>query len=607
MNYHRKVVVFTLVTTLILLLYSLFAAVYHPTFLSLNLDNISLISEIVHGSAPPSVQDTASTPVAFTDSLPEMPADTTSHGPLPPRVLEKYNIPKTITAFSSDTSLPALPETMRKLHELKQGKKGKVRIAWFGDSMIEGDLLTQTFRKRLQQYFGGFGVGFIPATSLSAPFRTTANHKWTGDWKEENFKTKELTGNLFLSGHLFYTGNGTLNIKDLTVKDSIQLLEKSLICGPVSGSLALSVNGQMHQYNAGKKVNRILLDSSKNHSIEVALANDHVPVYGISMEPQTGVVVDNFSFRGITGLELGKLDTTFLKVLQEENTYDLVVLEYGANLMFRPEDNEYSWYYKHIIPVVRKLQQAMPHTEFLIISTSDRAFRYGEVWKTAIGIDNLVKTQAELAYGNGTAFFNMYKSMGGAGTIVKWADSSTPTLANKDYIHPNLRGADVLGNMFYDVFMKDYNKWTPAPKENDNYVVTQCHTIIDKKTNLEWCIADDKDFTWPEANQWAKNLVTCNGNWSLPTAEQVLTLYNTNSSAGNNYELNGVHYPARISPVFRQIGHGSWVWTNEDIDIKKAYTVNLNQGIKVEAPKSAVSYPVRVMAVRKLKEQKNGF
>ena len=300
-------------------------------------------------------------------------------------------------------------------------------------------------------------MGFVPATSVTAPFRNTVVHKWKGDWKEENFKTSELTQPLFLSGHTFFTSNGELILTDKTVPDTNQILEKSLICGEVVGNVDVLVNGTMHHYKATKRVNRLLLDSTNRHNIDVQVTDSKLPVYGISIEPHSGIIVDNFSFRGITGLELAKLDSAMLRQLETENGYDLVILEYGANLMFRPDDVDYSWYRKHIINVVAKLQKAMPHTEFLVISTADRAFNYNNQWRTATGIDNLVKTQAELAYRSDAAFYNMYKSMGGAGTIVHWADSS-PALANKDYIHPNFLGADLLGNMLYEAFMKDFKK-----------------------------------------------------------------------------------------------------------------------------------------------------
>jgi lysophospholipase L1-like esterase len=293
---------------------------------------------------------------------------------------------------------------------------------------------------------------------VSAPFRNTVTHKWKGDWKEESFKTATPTQPLYLSGHTFYSGNGEVMLTDKTVPDTAQELEKSLICGEASdGAVDLTVNGESRHFKATKKVNRILIDTSSRHNLDVIVSNSHLPVYGVTIEPRSGVVVDNFSFRGITGLELAKLDSDMLRELESENNYDLVVLEYGANLMFRPDDVDYSWYRRHIISVVSRLHKAMPHTEFLVVSTADRAFNYASKWRTATGIDNLVKTQAETAYRNNAAFFNLYQSMGGPGTMVRWADSS-PALANKDYVHPNFLGADALGNMLYEAFMKDFRK-----------------------------------------------------------------------------------------------------------------------------------------------------
>ena len=450
MNYNKNVVVFTLVFTFILLAYSLFAAIFHSPVLSL--EKISIVSDILKESPLKSAGITSADSVA-------PPAPAIHNGPLPPRAFTRYSTPKVITAFYTDNTVIALPSLMQKLHELKEGKKRKVRIAWLGDSFIEGDQLTKTFRRRIQDYFGGYGVGFVPVTSVTVDgFRSTVSQKWTGDWKEENFKTKDLTAALFLSGRLYYTPNGTLAVKDFTPgKDSTQKIEKSLICGYTSGPVSIAVNGQSRQIYPSKRINRILLDSSVSHSLNITVQNDKLPIYGISMEPQSGVVVDNFSFRGISGEELGKLDTNFLKNIQEQNTYDLVVLEYGVNVLYRPDNTDFSWHKRNMTKMLQKLHAAMPNTEFLIISTSDRGFRYGDISKSALGINNLVKTQAELAYENNMTFFNMFTSMGGEGTIVRWADS-TPTLAGHDYVHPNGRGAEILGNIFFESFMKDYEK-----------------------------------------------------------------------------------------------------------------------------------------------------
>ncbi|PZF73820.1 SGNH/GDSL hydrolase family protein [Taibaiella soli] len=455
MNHNRSVVVFTLTSTLILLAGSICATVFHLDFLSFK--NINLIADVVHEKVAPDAPV-----VAAVQATSSMSAPVSSMTQMPAVAFDQYMLQKTLVHFNDDTTRPALPMLMEKFQKLKNGDKAKVRIAWLGDSMIEGDLVTQTFRKQLQQIFGGYGVGFVPAQSVTAQYRTTVKHSWNGDWTEETFKDKALTAPLFFSGHTFFTENGTITLTDATSKDSTRILDKYLICGKADGKVSIEVNGQQRDFTANNKINRILLDSSNKAAVSLKINNKKLPVYGMSMEPQRGVVVDNFSFRGITGLELGKIDTTVLQQMSNENDYDLVVMEYGANLMFRPDDKDYSWYEKKMEAVIKQLRKSMPNTEFLIVSTADRAFRYNDVWQSAVGIDSLVKTQAELAFHNNTAFYNMYASMGGANTIVNWAAAS-PSLANKDYIHPNQRGAEILGKLLSDAFVKEYNKIQTKP------------------------------------------------------------------------------------------------------------------------------------------------
>ena len=98
---------------------------------------------------------------------------------------------------------------------------------------------------------------------------------------------------------------------------------------------------------------------------------------------------------------------------------------------------------------LRRIKKVMPNTDFLLISSGDRAFCYNGKWETAKGIQNLVYSQAKLAYNNKLYFYNLYTSMGGKGTITNWANIK-PSLANKDYIHPNFRGAKVIGDILYN-------------------------------------------------------------------------------------------------------------------------------------------------------------
>lgn len=451
-NLNGKVVVFTLLLFLSLSILSLFSG--HLERFWPQAGNINIFSDITPSLHEPSAKvaqsNNAAAETAGVDAAGVLQEESAGQR------FSRYQLAGRFASFDSASFDAALPGLKSKLAALKRHEKIKVRIAWFGDSLIEGDLITQTVRELLQNEFGGaHGVGFVPFRSITAGFRTSATAMSSGSWREENFKNANATTPLFFSGHLFYSGNGQFTLRDNTVKDSLQVVEKWLICGRSAAPATIMVNGHPVNITATERFNRILLDRSPSRLIRVQIPSaGNLPLYGVSSEPEYGVVIDNFSFRGISGVELGKLDDALLESMNSSGQYDLIVIQYGVNLMFRPKDTNYDYYYEIMMPVVRHLKEHMPKSEFLLVSCSDRAFRYGGEWKTATGIDSLVKVQARIAFENRIPFFNLYKSMGGDGTIVKWAEGK-PQLAAKDYIHASPAGAAVLGRCFYDAFMND--------------------------------------------------------------------------------------------------------------------------------------------------------
>lgn len=366
-----------------------------------------------------------------------------------------YQKRKLITNFKTNDSIPSsLPNLMKSLSEIKNGKKKKIRIAYFGDSMIEGDLLTQTLRKLMQKEFGGSGVGFLPLDCVSADFRITARTKNSG-WSEYNFKNSNTE--LYPSGHVFYSDQGDFTAVNYDIQNPLPI-EKSLICGKVLKDNVIFFNNQPINIQSESLVNRINLSYDDNKTINLKVKDNSIPVYGVSFESESGVILDNFSYRGITGIELSKIETTLLESIAKNNPYDLIIFQYGVNLLFRPNDVNFNYYERAFNKVLNKFKSAFPNSEFLLISTADRAFRYNGEYKSAIGIDSLVKTQATLAYESGIAFYNQFESMGGKNSIVEWVNK-TPSLAGRDYVHPNARGAEFLAEYFFEALMNDYKKY----------------------------------------------------------------------------------------------------------------------------------------------------
>lgn len=128
--------------------------------------------------------------------------------------------------------------------------------------------------------------------------------------------------------------------------------------------------------------------------------------------------------------------------------------------------------------------------------------------------------------------------------------------------------------------------------------VTACGSILDTATHLEWYVGPDANTTRSDAERWVKELRACDNSWTLPSIDQLKTLFDRNAVAGTGYFTRGRYWPAHISPVFSGIGRGSWVWAKGTYRHDQAPAINFNQGVKVDIPRTDFYGTVRVFAVR---------
>ena len=458
MNHSKKVILFILLVTSIQLVLSAFSkeiVAYYPYFKNVNLLSDILVKEKTAKGEIKTKQKSKSF---------------TAEGHLI-NEFDDYQKKNTLIRFNTDTLIPALPKITQKMLQLAEGKNVKIRIAWFGDSQIEGDFITQDVREQLQNYFGQQkGVGYVPISCVSSDFRRTAKVFLNGDFNVDNFKKQEHNSGLFLSGYSFFANNLEVDFRDNVKKDATQKTQKWLLYGR-GDTIAVKINDSVVKLPANSEFNRVLIGSGVSSKAKFTLYAKHTPVYGVSSEPQSGIVLDNYSFRGITGVELKKISSSLLAELDKIGYYDLIVFQYGVNLLFQPNDTNYDYYYRGMRPVIKKFQNNMPNTEFILFSCSDRAFNYDGQWKTAIGIDSLIQTQARLSYDTNTPFYNFFNSIGGNGTIVKWADSIVP-FANKDYIHFNYKGAKAVSKSIFKALINDYQKAVTLKKLNKPVIKT---------------------------------------------------------------------------------------------------------------------------------------
>ncbi|PZQ79899.1 MAG: hypothetical protein DI548_14485, partial [Flavobacterium johnsoniae] len=93
-----------------------------------------------------------------------------------------------------------------KLYQLETNPESEnVRIAYFGDSMTDGDMTVQDLRADYQAKFGGQGVGFVSITSESAASRGSITHQYSGNWKTQSYlNVKKPRSPFGVNGHVFF-------------------------------------------------------------------------------------------------------------------------------------------------------------------------------------------------------------------------------------------------------------------------------------------------------------------------------------------------------------------------------------------------------------------
>lgn len=398
---------------------------------------------------------------------------------------ETYGVKYPPESFENYKGFQHLVRFYEKLMQLEKTTQGNVRIAYFGDSMTDGDMIVKDLRSSLQSRFGGEGVGFVNITSESAPSRSTLTHQFSGNWKTQSYlNVKHPTRPFGINGHVFFVKHDTINpvwVKYKAVNfGHVSSLDNPTLfygrSGNQSASLRVVVGADTltKKLNPSALLNTVKLGESYKTFKADFLKADSIPFYGFNFDNGRGVHVDNFSNRGNSGLPIGSFNTALMKAFNDKLGYDLIVLHYGTNVLNYGSLN-YTWYEKRMANVVAHLRECFPGVTILIISTADKSTKYGTEMKTDSAVVPLTLAQKRYAVKSGASYVNLYTLMGGDGSMVKWVEED-PAQANKDYTHFNFRGSKKISDLIYNQLNDGYEKYKklrggkPLPPEPEPVV-----------------------------------------------------------------------------------------------------------------------------------------
>ncbi len=355
--------------------------------------------------------------------------------------------------YTSDTS-----GILTFMKALDSSKNSKVRIAWFGDSFVEGDIFLGPLRDSLQAVFGGSGVGFVPITSEVAGFRQTVLHSY------KNWNTYSMVGEKSKDHPLGFSGLVSVpryESQSTYVASKAKRLDifetATLFAGNTDGASIL-INGIKKDIKPQKSVQKIE-DGYNLKSLSIEWSDSSsADLYGVVLESNTGVSLHNFAMRGNSGIGLSAISPVMFKSYDQLQHPHLVVLQYGLNVA-SPKTNNYDWYIKSMSKTVAMIKDCFPGSSILIIGCPDRGENYNGTFQTMRGIKELIAVQRKLAAENQVCFWNMFEAMGGDSTMVTWAGMKKNALANKDYTHLTFNGGRIMADILMGTILYEKEKY----------------------------------------------------------------------------------------------------------------------------------------------------
>jgi lysophospholipase L1-like esterase len=371
-----------------------------------------------------------------------------------------------IEDYSGDSS--ALKVFFRALSDTRDNGK-LLRIAFYGDSFIEGDVFCGAFRDTLQSIFGGRGVGYVPITSTVTGFRNTIRHQFDNWFTSSLVVKRDSSLDIGPAGYSFvplegnwleYKGSKQRFLKEFSVmKLFYRNFDEAAVQYTINQDTTFYIDelvnsGSLQEWSYKG-------DGIKSIRFEFYPA-DSLRLYGASFEGKTGVYVDNFSLRGNSGLSLMGLNDKMLKSFSKFRDYKLVILQFGLNSVVEDSLN-YRAYTNRMVQVVEKLKKAYSSSSFLLLSVSDRSSNKTGRMETMNAIPAMRNAQRAIAQKTKIAFWDMYEAMGGENSMVNFAQSRPP-LAAKDYTHLTFKGGKKLAGLMVKSLLYEEEKFQKRKK-----------------------------------------------------------------------------------------------------------------------------------------------
>lgn len=395
---------------------------------------------------------------------------------------------------------------------LDKCKKNKVRIMHYGDSQIEGDRITSYLRNELQKKFGGYGVGLFPIIQVGRSM--SVNIEYSENWKRyPGFGRKDTAVKHMRYGALMAFCRYTPIPKNNTVNESLSYDAFIKIKKPKISYSRTKRYTQISVFlsNSHSNVNysiiadgisvsegvippntpfQILKGNFSNTPKEITITfsgADSPDIYGVSLEGNNGIIMDNIPLRGSSGTIFAKQDATLLDNMYAALSPNLIIMEFGGNAIpYIKSDKSAKQYGNWFKSQIKFMKKRNPNAAIIVIGPGDMSVKEKTKYVTYPYLKAVRDAIKDAAVSSGCVFWDMYEVMGGRNSMPKWVNAE-PSLAASDYIHFSPKGAKKIAEKFNVKLFDMYDEYKGVKKvkeidvlENNQIVVIKDSTKLDK-------------------------------------------------------------------------------------------------------------------------------
>ncbi len=355
----------------------------------------------------------------------------------------------------------------------------QVRIMHYGDSQIEGDRITHILRRKFQSQFGGSGPGLVPVVEL---YNSRAvNRNLAGNWARYTLFGPGVKESHSRYGAMASFSRFTPALLD-TVPEEPMLLTASVtfsstgypfshcrvFAGNARSPVAVNISNSkgLLKSDTIHAEMRIITATTGGEPVTITFTGyDSPDVYGIDLSGGAGVMVDNIPMRGSAGTIFTRIHSGQLQKMFQTLNVELVILQFGGNVMPYIKNNQEcinygNWFYSQLM----LLKRIRPMAGIIVIGPSDMSIKEKENFVTYPLLEKVRDALKEATFKAGGAYWDMYEAMGGYNSMPSWV-AADPPLAAADYTHFSPRGARLIGDMFYNALIWEYQLYRKRTKQ----------------------------------------------------------------------------------------------------------------------------------------------